>query len=55
MANTTMGETLFTKDGQKGAKKSETKIKELEAKIEHEKRMRELAESEVHRLKGKLK
>ena len=52
MANTLMGETLYSKHEHK---KGGDKIAKLEAKIEHERQMRELAEKEVARLKSKLK
>ena len=52
MANTTMGEHLCSKAANK---KSKHKISKLEAKIEHERKMRELAEKEMIKLKNKLK
>ncbi|CAI2376204.1 unnamed protein product [Moneuplotes crassus] len=55
LANTSMGETLGKEYPKEKSCKSSKKINKLEARIEHEKKMRELAQKEVQRLKAEVK
>ncbi|CAI2382021.1 unnamed protein product [Moneuplotes crassus] len=54
LANSGMGETLSTQVPKEKSSKSSHKINKLEARIQHERKMRELAQKEVNRLKAEV-